>query len=146
MAAPVDYVAIDFGADPLPSSLVAALIDLVGLETIRLLDMLVVSKAADGTVSSVEIDDIDDPQVQELFYDLGGEYGGLVSEQDIQLVAESVDPSHTVVVIIWENLWADRFAALVRANGGEILIHERIPAADVDRALSAVPTDDRQEA
>ena len=41
-------------------------------------------------------------------------------------------------MVVWENSWATRFAAEVRASHGRVAMLERIPHENVERAISAL--------
>ena len=47
-------------------------------------------------------------------------------------------PDSTVLVIAWENTWAAEIAASIRELDGEVLVMERIPAADVQLVVDAI--------
>ena len=55
-AGPVEWVAITFPGSGLGPEVTAPLAGLVDTKTVRVLDAVVVRKAADGTISEVEID------------------------------------------------------------------------------------------
>lgn len=54
---PIDFVLIEFPTDRLTGEAGPALVDLVEREVIRLLDLLVISKGADGSVEGIELTD-----------------------------------------------------------------------------------------
>ena len=59
---PVDYLVVEFpaGAANFTGEMAAELAALVEAGTIRLLDLLVLQKDADGSVEALEIDDLDE--------------------------------------------------------------------------------------
>ena len=93
---PVEYLLVTFPDGQFRGELVASLVDLVDTETIRILDLVVIAKANDGTVTSLEIDDLDDNH-RDLFSDLCGEYGGLPSAEEIAFAAEGLDSGQLAV-------------------------------------------------
>jgi len=131
--APVEAVLVALPGGPVDAGLVAAVEDLTRSGTVRILDLLLVTRAADGSVSAVEVDELDDR-----FDAIDGEYGGLVSDRDVEIAAEALEPDSTVAVLIWENVWAGRFVEALSAAGGRVVLHERIPAAEVDAAFAAL--------
>lgn len=137
---PVEILMVGFPDDRLRPKLVSALVDLVETETIRLLDVVVAAKDDEGSVRVLEIDDLD-ADARELFYDLDGEYGGLVGEQDVLLAAERLPAGTSAVLLVWENRWAARFAAAVRDSGGGLIMHERVPRDAAAEALAALERD-----
>jgi uncharacterized protein DUF6325 len=135
---PVEYLLIEFPNSRFRGEIVPALVDLVELRTIRILDLAIVYKDPDGTVLTLEIDDLDD-DIRELFYDLEGEYDGLISDADEALIAEALAPGSTATALVWENVWATAFAQAVRRAGGEVIVNERIPGPAVESAMAGLP-------
>jgi hypothetical protein len=58
---------------------------------------------------------------------LTGEVSGLLSEADLNDIADDLEPSSTEAVFLVEHLWATDFANAVREAGGTLLMSERIP-------------------
>ena len=137
---PVEYLVVEFPSTEFHTDLVAALRDLVATETVRILDLVLVRKAADGSVSSIEIDDLDD-DARALFTDLDGEYDGLFSDEDVALAADALDPGYMAAAIVFENTWAARFVTALRAANGVVVVNERIPADIVDAAMAGLATE-----
>jgi Family of unknown function (DUF6325) len=132
--APVEWVALTFPGPTLASSVAAPLADLVRAGTVRILDVAVVHKDADGVVTGTELDD----EGVAGFDDVDGEVLELLSHDDLVGIAERLDYDTSTLVVIWENLWATAFADAVRESGGTLLAHDRIPSEDVERALQAL--------
>ncbi|WP_300016671.1 DUF6325 family protein [Pseudonocardia sp.] len=137
---PVEWVAIVFDGEGVDPAVVPALAGLVDAGTIAILDLLIVAKDADGAVSAVELGELDAEQLA-AFDALDGDVLGLLSEQDVPIVGEEVPPGSTALVVLWENVWAAAFAQTVRAAGGVLLTHDRIPADIVEQAMAAAATD-----
>ncbi len=137
---PVEVLLVHFPDNRFRPELVASLIDLVELGTIRLLDLVVIRKDNDGTVTSLEIDDLE-PETRELFFDLDGEYDGLISDEDITLAGADLPGGTSAAMLIWENTWAARFAAALRDSGADVVVHDRLPQPVVEEALAALSGD-----
>jgi hypothetical protein len=141
MVAPVEYIVLEFPGNQFNGDVVPALADLIDRGVVHIIDLLFVTKDADGEVGWFELNDLDDPALAEAFANLEGEVGGLVSEDDVRLVAEELADDSSAAVIVWEDTWAERFADAVLASSGRMLAHERIPAAAVEAALAAIEAD-----
>jgi hypothetical protein len=134
---PIDIVVIGYPADaPMTGEAVPLLLDLVERGIIRVLDVLFVMQGDDGTFAGFEAKDLDAKGVGD-FEVFEGASSGLLGEDDVATVAETIEPGTAAVVIVYENRWAGPFAAAVRRNGGMVLDYQRIPAADVVAALDA---------
>lgn len=86
-------------------------------------------RRADGAVRGAL-----DPSGASVFDDIEGEVGGLFSEEDLALTAEDLVPNSSAAMLVWEDTWAAGITGAVRRAGGELVAHERIPAAVVERA------------
>ena len=103
----------------------------------RLIDVAVVTQAADGAVSILETQELG-PEVAEAFERLTGEVSALLSEADLQELGDELDPGTTAAAFLFEHVWATRFAAAVRAAEGELVLSERIPHAVMAEAQASL--------
>ena len=139
---PVDIVVIGYppGA-PRTGEAVPLFIDLVDRGIIRVLDVLMVEKDANGVVSGVEIGDFDGDGETDLAV-FAGARSGLMGDEDAAAAAEALEPGSMAVLICFENAWAAPFATAVRRNGGQMLAFERVPVADLMDAVNALDAAD----
>jgi hypothetical protein len=105
------------------------------------LDLVVLTKADDGSVEATELRDADDSEVGELRA-LERDLAILLAEEDIEEIGETLQPGSAAAVLVWENTWAAPFGSAVRRSGGELLGSGRIPT----QALVAAVQADRQAA
>ena len=135
---PVDVVVIGYAADaPMTGEAVPILLDLVDRGIVRVLDALFVIKEEDGTYSGFDVADLDEDSVGS-FTAFAGASSGMLSDDDVALVADEIEPGTAAVMIVYENRWAAPFVAAVRRNGGVLVASERIHAQDLLDALDAV--------
>ena len=131
---PVDLAVIGFAGELRQGGVRQAIADAVDRGAVRVLDVLLVRKDADGKVlmfdaeSSGESDEL-----------LGfpTELPDLVGEEDARAIADEMPLDSTVLVIAWENSWAAQIAASIDELGGQVLVMERIPSADVNAVIDA---------
>jgi Family of unknown function (DUF6325) len=135
---PVDVVVFGYppGA-PRTGDAVPLFIDLVDRGIIRVLDVLVVQKDADGTVSGLEVTDLDGDGVNDLVV-FAGARSGLLGDEDAATAGAGLEPGSTAVMICFENTWAAPFATAVRRNGGQVLAFERVAGQDLIDAFAAL--------
>jgi uncharacterized protein DUF6325 len=133
---PVDYVVVEFpaGASNFTGEMAAELVALVDSGTIRLIDVLILTKNEDGTIDAMELSDID--QLGEL-QALEAQLADLLAEEDVEHLAAAMDPGSTAGVLIWENLWAAPFAAAARRSGGQLIANGRIPIQAIVASIEA---------
>jgi hypothetical protein len=133
---PVDYLVVEFpaGVSNFTGEMANALASLVDAGTIRLLDLLVLQKAADGTVEAFEIDDLD---VVDELRDLESEVAEILAADDVVHLADAMEPGSTAGVLVWENRWAAPFASAARRAGGQLVATGRIPIQAILASLQA---------
>jgi hypothetical protein len=134
----VEYVVVGVPDTGSLELIARALTDLVDVSAIRILDVVVLAKAADGTVDVLEVGDVDSLTA------LGqteGWYGGLLSSHDVALVATTLAPDSAAVVLLAEDRWAEPLAQAARTAGGRLLGGERIPRNRVQAGLAGAVAD-----
>jgi hypothetical protein len=110
------------------------LVALVDAGTIRLIDVLILTKNEDGTIEAMELSDID--ELGEL-QALEAQLAELLAAEDVEHLAAAMDPGSTAGVLIWENLWAAPFAAAARRSGGQLIANGRIPIQAIIASIEA---------
>ena len=140
---PVDYLVVGFPAEKanFSGAMASELKRLIDGNTIRVLDLVMIMKAEDGSVEASELRDADDSEVGELRA-LERDLAILLAEQDIEEIGDSLEPGSAAAVLVWENTWAAPFGSAIRRSGGELLATGRIPT----QALIAAVQADRQAA
>ena len=133
---PVDYLVVEFppGASHFTGEMAAELAKLVGSGTIRLLDLVILVKDADGAVEALEIEDLeqlDDLRTAE------AQLADLLAAEDISHLAAAMEPGTTAGVLVWENSWAAPFATAARRSGGQLIANGRIPVQAILASLEA---------
>ena len=132
---PIDIVVIAYPAGaPMTGDAVPIFVDLVERGIIRVLDVLFVMQNEDGTVSGFEATDLDGDSIGDLKV-FEGASTGLLGEDDVASVGETLEPGTAAVMIVYENRWAAPFAAAVRRNGGVLVANHRITAQELMDAL-----------
>jgi hypothetical protein len=137
---PVDYLVVGFPADKADFSGAMAdeLKKLMDSGTVRVLDLVVVTKADDGTVEAAELRDKEESEVGEL-RSLEADLSLLLASEDVERVGADLEPGSTAAVLVWENTWAGPLASAIRHSGGQLITTGRIPT----QALIAAVEEDR---
>lgn len=136
---PIDFVLLEFPPGPRTGATAEALLDLVDRGVIRLYDLLVIQKDADGSYSGVDLSDVDAEHIGG-FTAFAGARSGLLGDDDLAQAADTIEPGTVAALIVYENTWAVPFVAAAREAGGELVASQRIPAQDVMDALDALET------
>jgi hypothetical protein len=111
---------------------------LVDADVIRIVDVAFVSRAPDGTVEPFELADREgDPDYEPLDEVLAA-LDGLISDEDLDDIAEDVSAGATAMVLLFEHTWAGRLREIVGEAGGDVTYTERISTAVVDALTGEV--------
>jgi hypothetical protein len=140
---PVDYLVVGFPADKADFSgaMAEQLRKLMDSGTIRVLDLVMVTRAEDGTVEAAELREQDDSEVGELRW-LEAEVSLLLATEDVERVGADLEPGSAAAVLVWENTWAGPLASAIRHSGGQLIATGHIPT----QTLIAAAEEDREAA
>ena len=133
---PVDYLVVEFpaGQSNFTGEMASELLALVDAGTIRVIDVLILTKNQDGTVDAMELSDV--PNLGEL-RTMEAQLAELLAAEDVENLAAAMDPGSTAGVLIWENTWAAPFASAARRSGGQLIANGRIPIQAIIASIEA---------
>lgn len=132
---PVEVMICTFPSPEIDQSVAASLSEAVESGAVALLDVVVVARDGLGALN-----------VRDLGDDLPAAWSRLIvdprpltllSEADIEVVAESVGDNESSVILTLEHRWARRLSEDVRAAGGTTALHVHIPHHTVVDAFQA---------
>ena len=137
---PIDYIVVEFpaGASSFTGEMTEALLALVDAGTIRVVDVLILTKNEDGTVDAMELSEIE--QLGPL-QAVEAQLAEFLAAEDVENLAAAMDPGTTAGVLIWENLWAAPFASAARRSGGQLIANGRIP---IQAIIASIEADEAQ--
>lgn len=130
---PAEFIVVQFDGDRPSQGVTQAIRDLLDTGTVRLLDLLFVSRSQSGEVSIHEFDEVGAE------YGLGGvtlEASGLAGSEDVEEITDEIEPGRSGAILILEHTWAKKLAGTFFAAGGTVVHAERIPAPVVNAVLS----------
>jgi hypothetical protein len=133
---PIDYLLIEFppGKTNFDGALATELASLVEAEMIRILDLMIIMKDADGGIDVLEAEDIQD--LGELAR-VETELAEILAEEDVENLAMAMEPGSVAGLLVWENTWAAPFAVAARKAGAQLIASGRIPTQALIAALEA---------
>jgi hypothetical protein len=136
---PISYVIAQFPGNKMTGEAFPILVDLAERGIIRILDLVFITRADDGSTAVLELNDLDrDDNVEVDLAVFEGASSGLIGESDISEAAQAIDPGSSAGVLLFENRWAAPFAQALRRSVAELVAAGYIPQDDLVAALDAV--------
>ncbi|MFC1414672.1 DUF6325 family protein [Streptacidiphilus sp. N1-12] len=131
---PVEFLVLAFPGERIGPDVVAPLTALRRSGGVRVIDTLVVVKAADGSVSAAELAEF------EHLKDVApaGDSLNLMGEEDAAEAAELLEPGSSALLILVEHVWASEAAEAFRSAGGRVAASVRIPPEHITEAHQAL--------
>jgi Family of unknown function (DUF6325) len=131
---PIDFLALEFKNERLKGEILPALLELVQNKIVRVIDLVIIQKYADGHHEVAELQQLS-KEMLAVFDPLNIEVSGIIQVEDIDGIAANMKNDTTAAALLFENLWAVKFKdALVRADA-RLIEQIRIPHEVVEEAL-----------
>jgi uncharacterized membrane protein len=132
---PVEFLVLAFPGERIGADVVAPLVALRNAGGVRVIDTLVVTKAADGSVGAAELGEF-----EHLVGSVGpaGEAVNLMGAEDAAEAAELLEPGSSALLILVEHTWATEAAEAFHNAGGRVAASVRIPPEHVSEARQAL--------
>ncbi len=134
---PIDFLALEFEGNKFKGDILPSLLELVEQQIVRVIDLVIVVKDADGVVVPLELQQLD-ADLMAVFDPLNVHVSGLVTADDIEAIGAHLNNNSTAGIMLFENLWAVKFKQAVLAAEGRVLVQERIPHEIVQEALDEI--------
>lgn len=133
---PLDFLILEFPPQTDGAATARALQDLVDGGVVRLYDLVIVRKTADGRGEEL------DPAASEVglsaLAPFTGARSGLLGPDDVDEAVHALDPGTVAAVLVYENAWAAPFVAAARREGAQLVASARLSAQQVMDALDAL--------
>lgn len=134
---PAEVFVAAYRGDLPDTAVLGALTDLIATDTVRLLDLLLITKADDGSVQVREIDDVTPAALGGASGPVELEARGLTANEDIDEVADALEPGTSAAVVVIEQLWAKALAERFTDSGSHLLWSTRVPAPALNELAAA---------
>jgi uncharacterized membrane protein len=132
---PVEILVVGFPDNQFTGEIVPALAELVESGLVRVIDLVFVTKDADGNVVGIELSDVED-KVSSAFQPHVEDPSGLLADEDIEDIGADLEPGSSAAILLFEHLWATKFRDAVVGSGGELIASMRIPKEVVDAVVA----------
>ena len=133
---PVEVLIVSFPGNKFTGDVAPALAELVEKKMIRVIDLVFITKDADGNVAGVELAELDEATAAAYRAHVE-DPSGMVSEDDMADLGAELAPSSSAAILLFEHLWATKFRDACVAAGGELVASIRIPQDVIEDVLAA---------
>jgi hypothetical protein len=134
---PVELIALVFPGERADPTVAREFSDLVAQGKITVLDLVHLTRTMDGQVEVIDVNEsLDDVG----FGELEVVSQALISEDDLDLVRDALDPGTSAAIVVYEHTWARRVAGAVGDAGGQVALHVQVPRKTVEAAIAAAMT------
>ena len=134
---PIDFIALEFPGNRFKGEILPDLFELVDKGIIRIIDLVIITRDQDGQVAVRELRELDPAHI-EIFSPLNAEVNQMITESDIDMIAEKLADNSTAGILLIENLWAKKTQQAMMDANGRLVMFERIPHDVVEEALADI--------
>jgi hypothetical protein len=136
---PISYLIAQFPGNNMTGEGLPILVDLVDRGLIRILDLVFITRADDGSTAVLELNDLNrDGNLEVDLAVFDGVSSGLIGQSDIAEAANAIEPGSSAGVLLFENRWATPFVQALRRGGAEVVAAGYVTQEDLVAALDAV--------
>jgi hypothetical protein len=122
---PLEYTVIGFEGDRFDGSIVDEIMRVVESGIIALVDVVFITKDADGNVAGMELDNKDDARFAGFAPLLAGTRG-LLTPEDVDHLAGTLPSDTSALVLLFEHRWAVRVKRAIMDAGGFLVTRATI--------------------
>jgi len=135
---PIEVIVVEFPGNRFNGKILPELRRLVDAGTIRIVDGLLLSRGEREDITILEIDQVTgDPDLTALA-ELFDTMDALISDEDVDVLSESLEPNSSAAILVFEHTWAIPFRDAILDSGGVLATAIRIPADVVDNVIAAL--------
>ena len=131
---PVDVYIIGFPGNKFNGRVAPALLELVENGTIRILDLLFVSKDSEGVTTVIQAEDLDEEGAG--FLEIDVTQPGALNEEDAEEVSDDLPANSSAMLIAFENVWARKLVDALQDADAVVIDSIRIPVDVVQAAMA----------
>ena len=140
---PLEYTVIGFAGNRFDGSIADEIRRVVDSGIIALVDVVFVTRDVDGHVDAFEIDNKDDPRFSSFTWMLQGSMG-LLTQEDVERIADDLPPDTSALVLLFEHRWAVRIKEAITAAGGflvsrDTIAPEKLEMLNAELAAGSIP-------
>ena len=131
---PVDVYIIGFPGNKFTGRVAPAILELVENGTIRILDLLFVSKDTEGVTTVIQAEDLDEEGAG--FLEIDVTQPGALNEEDAEEVSDDLPANSSALLVAFENVWARKLVDALQEADAFVIDSIRIPVDVVQASLA----------
>ena len=129
---PLEFVVIGYKGHQFTREMVPELNSIQEKGLIRVVDLSFVRKDADGTVSLLEVHDLNDEELA-AFDPIKEDLMGFLTHEDIALLTQAVPPNTSAVIVLLEHAWITRLTEGLNRANAPLLAGGMVPQAAMEQ-------------
>jgi hypothetical protein len=137
---PLEYVVFEFQGNHFRGDIVPALKKAVQAGTIRVIDIIFVRRDESGGITVLELEDLD-PEMQLTFSEAVQDVTGMLSQSDVESIAELLTPNSSAAMMLFEHTWAKELRDAIAGANGRLVGGGLVAQEDLDATLAWIETE-----
>jgi len=129
---PLEFVVIGCKGNQFTSEIVPELNSIQEKGLIRVVDLFFVRKDVNGTVTVLEVNDLNDEELA-VFDPIKEDLMGLLTPEDIVLLTETIPPDTSAVIVLLEHAWLVKLTEGLNRAGAVLLAGGMVPQASMEQ-------------
>ncbi len=129
---PLEFVIIGCKGHQFVSEIVPELNSIQEKGLIRVVDLFFVRKDVNGTVTVLEVHDLNDEELA-VFDPIKEDLMGLLTPEDIMLLTEGILPDTSAVIVLLEHAWIVKLTEGLNRAGAVLLAGGMVPQASMEQ-------------
>jgi hypothetical protein len=130
---PIELLVIQFPAGKVSPAITQAVRELVDKNIIHVIDLLFVRKDQDGTITTIEMGELDDDVIAQFEPTITNAIGLLTKDDALQL-SKLLEKNTFAGLMLFENTWETQFSNAIKQAQGKVLLNEHIPQSIIEQA------------
>lgn len=141
---PLEYLVIGLQNGQFTSDILPELTAIQQQGFVRVVELLFVTKSADGTVSVQEVSELSEEE-QYAYIEMAEQLGGLLTAEDVEKLGEQMPAESKAVILVLEHLWTLQLAQAIHRAGGVIYMGGMVAPEALSQVSAELSTMAKEE-
>jgi len=134
---PLDYAVIGFRGNKFNGEIAPEIYRLADEGLVRIIDIVFIAKDKEGQFTALELNELSDEERAQ-FTPISDNIDPIFTPEDVSTLAAYVPPDSAAMILMWQNIWTEKFRRAVANSNGEILVHERVPTEVLNEVMAEI--------